>query len=70
MYVVLLSAVAITGCNQPKNSDNSSLNSSVEKAEVTGIMIDSNDNIRTIKVDETLQLTVVVYPLEALQEIS
>ena len=70
MYVVLLSAVVITGCNQPKNSDDSSLNSSVEKVEVTGITINSNDNIRTIKVDETLQLTAVVYPLEASQEIS
>ena len=61
MYVVLLSSTIITcGCT-PKETTSLS---------IEGVVVSSKDNVREIKVDETLQLSASVYPLEASQEVS
>ncbi len=69
MYVALLSIALVTGCNKTDHS-NDQFSYSFEKVDVTGITIQSTNNIRTIKVEETLQLVAVVYPQGASQEIT
>ena len=59
---LLTSSLLITGC-QP----NSSLNETVS---VDGIAIESANNVRNIKVGETLQLTAKVFPEAASQEVT
>ena len=58
--VLLFSLVAV-GCG--KNEE------STGEVEIKGITISSEQNLRTIKEGETLQLTAVVYPSEANQEV-
>ena len=57
--VLLFSLVAV-GCGKDDASS---------EVEIKGITISSEQNLRTIKEGETLQLTVVVYPSEANQEV-
>lgn len=76
----LVSALAINGCKDPITSSpeesstpvDSSLasDSSLEQIVVEGIAISSENDVRTIEVGQTLQLSAKVYPLAALQDVT
>ncbi len=62
MYAALAAATTFTyGCNKSEENN---------QVVVSGITITSKNNVREIKVDETLQLTATVYPKGASQEIA
>ena len=70
--LILLVSITATGCQYLEQlglGDISDLIFGSSEVEINGITISSADNVREISVGATLQLTAVVYPAEASQEV-
>lgn len=80
LFSIIVMALNSCGDNQNSSSNDSSTNqessstnqesSSIEEVKINGITITSANNVRAIKVDESLQLSATVYPLQALQDVT
>lgn len=71
LFLMLFGLAFTFACNEAEKTDDENQNENKEENEVTvqGITVSSKNDVRVIKAGETLELTAVVYPEKASQEV-